>query len=174
MTESSKPRDLNALTMENYRQAGEIERLRKGRVSGPLALMIATFFAGIIVNNVFFPGAPPADLRAEYCRGIGDGEMRSYNSVRQFVLDIESKAGGMGLSAVSVAINAEGEIVESVILSEKVFPARAADINLQIEAACAVLTIDQMVNQFGVRGPSNEVASPPTPIAGGGGPLLDK
>lgn len=171
MTDSQKPRDFASLNLENARLHGELARAQKGRVSGPLALIVAAFVGGGIAAMTFLPGAPPADLRAEYCRGVGDGEMRQYNSMRNFIIGIETNAAARGQEAVSVAIQ-DGEIVESVVLSEKVFTAGAIT-NTRTEEICNSLTIEQMV-QATLRGPSNEVAAPPAPVMGGGGPLLDK
>lgn len=124
-----------------------------------VTFVVAAFVAGVLTSGMFL--APPAvelpDLKAEYCRGIGDGEARMYNSMRDFVLEFEARAASAGYVGVSAVIDPmTGEIVEQVLISDRVFSELPVDQNLKTEAACYEFTVEQMID-FGVRGPSDYV-----------------
>lgn len=146
--------------MSTVREANAKKDTGTAVVAFVVMFAVLSFVAGILTSGMFLAGPPAADLKAEYCRGIGDGENRMYNSMRDFFVGIEQNGAAAGVEVVSVAIR-DGEIVEKVVVSEQVFPP-VTDLNLSTEQFCYDLPVEQQIAQFGVRGPSDYVASTTT------------
>lgn len=131
-----------------------------------IALFIAAFVAGIFVYGMFFVPEQP-DLRAEYCRGIADGDRARYVHIYNTLTNIENQLSQNGLTGGLATVDQEGNIIEfrDVVGEGAFFSPIDPEITVAEEASCNALPRERM-SIYGFRGPTDEppveVTSPTT------------
>ena len=125
--------------------------------------------AGIFVYGMFLAPPPPepVDLKAEYCRGVGDGEFVAFNAVYEHMVGIEKRLQEGDPNAQLLAISVyEGQEADRVRIVDTLIHTVPPEHMTETEAACYRLDPQEMIDAFGARGPSNYV-SPTTTLMGG-------
>lgn len=126
-----------------------------------LGFTILSFVGGIMFFASFL-APPPPDLRAEYCRGIADGDMGNYQNIQNNVLDLEARSNAAGFELLVAIGNPQtGQIMESRALTEYL-PPRDEAMRQKIEDACNSFSTAEEFARFFARGPSNLAPSPTT------------
>lgn len=128
-----------------------------------LALTIFAFVGGIMVKGAYL-SPPPADLRAEYCRGYADGDQARYQIVYNVFDNVQSMTADdgfeRGLITRDPATGKESRIVP-VTGEGGWLPLPDPELLGPKEDSCNMATIEQL-NSANLRGPSDETL-PPTP-----------
>lgn len=151
---------------------GEIERLKKGRWIAPIALIFFAFLAGLFLQLSFL-AVPPANLKAEYCRGVADGAYGVKNQLHEQVLQVEANAMGQGYEARLVILNPAGQILESVVVSDTMAPPVPTGFVENQEGLCNEAT-QEGFQESGLRGPTDALPVTTTTRGGAGVPPVIK